>query len=187
MAEMALAGQYSDKGKADPDFIERVPQAYKALLAAGIEAFIEVETSSRTIKVKVQPGQREAARTALKDILPNVPRRLKMRVDANAIRRVTPAAPVLLPGDQLTIGRASVAANRDEKIVTISDDPKIASQHLQVRWDGLNKLEVKDVSSQQDAHIGTVLIGSEWMELEPGAKVQFGETTVSFQLGEPVD
>ncbi len=186
MPDFSLAGQYTDKLSNDSDFMERVQQAFGALQASSIPAHIEINTFSRTISVRVEAARRDAARVALKEILPNIPRRLRMRVDASTLRRVTPAIPVLMPGDEVIVGRSSIGS-RNEKTVTIEDDSKIANQHLRVRWDGLDKLEVKDVSGKNDARIGTVEIGPEWMELEPGAKVRIGDTTISFQFGDPVE
>jgi hypothetical protein len=185
MSDKSLAGQYNDSHGTDPDFIQRVERAFQALQTANILGLIEVETATRTIRVLVDPSRREAARTVLKDILPSIPRRLKMRVDATSLRRVNPAIPILMPGDEVTIGRSSMGSY-NEKMIIIEDDSKISRQHLKVRWDGLNKLEIKDVSDQKDAKIDTILVGPDWMELEPGAKVRIGETTVSFQLGDPV-
>ncbi|MEI6046971.1 MAG: FHA domain-containing protein [Chloroflexota bacterium] len=185
MSDRSLAGQYSDSHGTDPGFIQRVEQAFQVLQTANISGLIEVETATRTIRVLVDPSRREAARTALKDILPSIPRRLKVRVDANNLRRVTPAIPVIMPGEEITIGRSSMGSYH-EKMIIIDDDPKISNQHLKVRWDGLSRLEIKDVSDQKNALIDTVLIGPDWMELEPGAKVRIGETTVSFQLSDPV-
>ncbi len=182
---MSLAGQYSASQAPGADFMQRVQQAFEAMKSAGIASLMEIETGSQTVRVLVEPSNREAARAALKDILPNIPRRLKMRVDANSLRRVTPASPTLMPDEEVYIGASSVPTYK-EKLIVISDDSKIARQHLGVRWDGLNKLEIKDVSGRNDARIDTVEVGPEWMEVEPGAKIRIGDTTVSFQLGEPV-
>ena len=186
MPGMSFAGQYSDPHGTDADLIQRVQQAFQSLQSAGIQGLIEIETATRTVRVMVDPTRRDAAREVLKEIVPNVPRRLRMRVDASSLRRVTPAIPVLMPGEEIIIGRSSMGVY-NEKVVLIEDDPKIARQHLRVRWDGLSNLEVKDISGQNDARIDTVPIGPEWMELEPGAKVRLGDTTVSFQLGDPVE
>lgn len=183
---LSLAGQYSNSSMSDSEVMERVQNAYKALQAANIVAQIELHTGSKTIQVLVESARRDAAREALKDVLPTIPRRLKMRVDAASLRRVTPAIPVLLPGDQFIIGRSSVVST-NEKAIVINDDPKIEGQHLVVRWDGLSKLEIKDVSSKQDGRIDTVEIGPDWMEVEPGAKIRLGDTTLIFQLGDPVN
>lgn len=186
MSGMSFAGQYSNPNGTDEDLMQRVQQAFQALKTAGINGVIEIETASRSVRVTVDPTRRDAAREVLKEILPNIPRRLRMRVDAASLRRVTPAMPVLMPNDEIIIGRSSMGAH-NEKVVLIEDDSKIARQHLRVRWDGLSKLEVKDIGGQNDARIDTVEIGPEWMELEPGAKVRIGDTTVSFQLGDPVN
>jgi allophanate hydrolase subunit 1 len=185
MSDRSIAGQFTDNTN-DPNFIQRATQAYEALQAAKINGLIEIETGSRTIRVTVDPSQRDAARQALSQILPNVPRRLKMRVDANSLRRVTPAIPVIMPGEEITIGRSSVGSYGD-KMIIIDDDSKITRQHLKVRWDGLMKLAVKDVSGQNDARIDTVEIGPEWFEVETGAKIRIGDTFITFQLGDPVN
>lgn len=186
MSDRSIAGQYIDMQNNDADFMQRTQQAFEALQTAKIPALIEIETQSRTVRVMVDPSRRDAARQILGQILPQIPRRLKMRVDANSLRRVTPAAPVLMPGEEVTIGRSSMGSYQ-EKMIVIDDDSKITRQHLKVRWDGLSKLEVKDVSGQNDAKIDTVIIGPDWFEVEPGAKIRIGETTISFQLGDPVE
>ncbi len=191
MPDGSIAGQYKLSNgpgpdqSPEPELFSRFEKAYQVLLAAKIPGQFELDTANQSIRVTVDFRQREPAREALKEILPFIPRRLRLQVDANSLRRVTPAAPVLGPGDEVIIGHSSLVTG-EEKIIVIADDAKIANQHLQVRWDGLNRLEIKDVSGKNDAHIGSVEVGPEWMDFEPGAKVRIGDTFLSFQPGDPV-
>ncbi len=186
MVDGSIAGQYKATNNPDPELLSRFEKAYHALQASNIPGILEINTGDQSIRVTVDPRQKDAARGVLKEILPYIPRRLHLRVDAKSLRRVTPAAPVLAPGDEVIIGHSSIASGK-EKLIIIADDPQIARQHLAARWDGLNKLEIKDISGKNDAHLGSVEVGTEWMEVEPGAKIQIGDTFLSFQPGDPVN
>lgn len=184
MGLRSLAGQYKPVPGSSPDLMPHAQQAFDLLQGANIPALLEIDTASNIVRVLVEPQFRDAARAILKEVLPSIPRRMALRVDAGSLRQVSPVAPVLLPGDEVIIGRSRLGVGH-EKLILIEGDSKIANQHLRVRWDGLTGLEAKDIGGKNDALVGTVAVGPEWFEIEPGARIRIGDTFLAFTLGEP--
>lgn len=160
----------------------RLAKTVGILYAKEIDFRIETVTKMMRFRVLVSEENLTPAKDALFGIFEEEARKLQMQTDSEVVLKL--AHNVIKPGQTVLIGRAPAAYKlANTQPLPIEGDFKMGNSHIALEWDGFGVIRIKDMGEGNGVLVGGVPITpGEWLEIEPGASVRIGQTTLRFVM-----
>lgn len=175
---MVTVAQYSSSSMSE--VLDKSEKAMEVLFQRGIDFVVQADTGGMHIKVLVEEERTTAARDALAYVFPKVARNLRMHTDSSVVLKLTKN--LIKPGTTVLIGRSPVTSKLPgAEPFTIGGDGIMGNSHLGLEWDGFGSIKIKAVDGNKVTIGGVEVPSDDWMEIEEGAKIQLGVTTLRFQ------